>query len=73
MVPTGTGKLENLEKWEGILQSGKSQGKSQEILLKILEKSKQIILEKRKKYWKSQEFWQSVIVKTLQIWYHTLN
>ena len=34
MVPTGTGNLGNLEKWEGIFQSGKSQG-----ILSRLEKS----------------------------------
>ena len=42
--------LENLEKWEGIFQSGKSQG----ILLKILEKSEKNYTGKLKKYFKSQ-------------------
>ena len=37
--------LENLEKWEGIFQSGKSQG----ILLKILEKSEKNYTGKLKK------------------------
>ena len=52
MVPTGTGNRENLEKLEGIFQSGKSQG----ILLKILEKSEKLnwkierILEKSGKF-----------------------
>ena len=53
--------LENLEKWKGIFQSGKSQG-----ILNRLEKSGKItqntgtkqniqqILEKWKKYWKSR-------------------
>ena len=39
--PPGLEIRENLEKWESIFQSGKSQG----ILLKILEKSEKIILE----------------------------
>ena len=67
MVPTGTGKP---GKWEDFFQSGKSQG----ILLKILEKSEKII------YWKTEkntrkvrEICQLLIVKTLQIWYHALN
>ena len=30
--PLGLEKLENLEKWEGIFQSGKSEGKSHKIL-----------------------------------------
>ena len=41
MVPTGTGNQGKLGKWEGIFQSGKSQG----ILLKILEKLEKIMLE----------------------------
>ena len=54
MVPTGTANQGKPGKWEGIFQSGKSQGilsrleksgKSQGILLKILEKSEKIILE----------------------------
>ena len=48
--PPGLETRENLEKWEGIFQSGKSQGfcqdwKSQGILLKILENWKKIIPE----------------------------
>ena len=39
--PPGLEIRENLEKWEGIFQSGKSQG----ILLNILEKLEKIILE----------------------------
>ena len=31
------------------------------------------ILENWKKYWKGWEYCQPVIVKTLQMWYHTLN
>ena len=50
MVPTMTGNRKNLEKWEGIFQSGKSQG----ILLRLEKsgnftpntgKSEKIILE----------------------------
>ena len=48
--PPGLEIRENLEKWEGIFQSGKSQG----ILLKILEKLEKITLENLKEYWKSQ-------------------
>ena len=40
--------LENLEKWEGIFQSWKSQGS----LPKILEKSEKI-------YWKIEKYWKS--------------
>ena len=46
--PPGLEMREDLEKWEGIFQSGKSQGFCQDwksILLKILEKSEKMILE----------------------------
>ena len=60
MVPTRTGKQGKLKKWEGIFQSGKSQG-----ILSRLEKSgnftqntgkirKKTKLENWKKCWKSQ-------------------
>ena len=76
MVPTSTGKP---GKWEGIFQSGKSQG-----ILSRLEKSEnftQNTRKIRKNYTgklkkileKVSEICQSEIVKTLQIWYHTLN
>ena len=72
MVPTGTRNQRNLEKWAGIFQSGKSQG-----ILSRLEKSGNFTQNtgKIKKSYtgKVREICQPVIVKTLQIWYHTLN
>ena len=77
--PLGLEIGENLEKWEGIFQSGKSQG-----ILSRLEKSGNFTQKTgkigKKLYWKIEkntgkvrEICQLVIVKTLQIWYHTLN
>ena len=45
--PLGLENLENLEKWEGIFQSGKSQG-----ILNRLEKSGKV-RENHTKYWKN--------------------
>ena len=70
-LPPGLEIRENLEKWEGIFQSGKSQG----ILLR-LEKSGNFTQNTgkiEKKTGKVREICQLVIVKTLQIWYHTSN
>ena len=47
--------------------------KSQRILLKILEKSEKLDWKVEKNTGKVREICQPVIVKTLQIWYHTLN
>ena len=47
--------------------------KSQGILPKILEKSKRLYWKIEKNTGKVREICQPVIVKTLQIWYHTLN
>ena len=67
----------NLEKWEGIFQSGKSlefcqDWKSQGILLKG-KNWKKLLWKIEKNTWKVREICQPVIVTTLQIWYHTLN
>ena len=63
--PQGLEKLENLGKSRGILS--RLEKFYSKILLKILEKSE-------KNYTgKAREICQPVIVKTLQIWYHTLN
>ena len=75
MFPTATGK----HGWEGIFQSGKSEG-----ILSRLEKSENFAQNTgkiRKKYTgqlkkntrKVREKCQPVKVKTLQIWYHTSN
>ena len=68
----------NLEKLEGIFQSGKSQGicqdwKSLGILLKYWENWKKLYWKIEKNTGKVREICQPVIVKTLQIWYHILN
>ena len=66
MVPTGLENRENLEKWEGIFQSGKSQGilSNWKILLKILEKSEKNTGKlKKKNTGKVREICQPVIVK----------
>ena len=61
--------LESMEKREGIFQSGKSQG----ILPKILENQEKLYWKIEKNTGKVREICQPVIVKTLLIWYHTLN
>ena len=77
--PLGLEIRENLGKWEGIFQSGKSQG-----ILSRLEKSGNFTQNTgkigKKLYWKIEkntgkvrEICQPVIEKTLQVWYHTLN
>ena len=79
MVPTGTGNQGKPGKWEGIFQSGKSQG-----ILSRLEKlgnftqntgkiGKELYWKIEKNTGKVREICQPVMVKTLQIWYHTLN
>ena len=47
--------------------------KSQGILLKILKNQKKLYWKIEKNTGKVREICQLVIVKTLQIWYHTLN
>ena len=68
-----------MNKWEDIFQLEKSQGillrlGKSGILPKILENSEKIdwYIEK-KNTGKVREICQSVIVQTLQIWYHILN
>ena len=64
--------LENLVKWEGIFQSGNfvKTGKVRENLGNFTQNTARI----RKIYpGKLREICQSLIVKPLQIWYHTLN
>ena len=79
MVPPRTGNQGKPGKWEGIFQSGKSQG-----ILSRLEKSgnftqntgkigKNYTGKLKRILEKVREICQPVIVKTLQIWYHTLN
>ena len=58
---------------QGILSRLEKSGKSQGILLKILEKLEKIYWKIEKNTGKVREICQPVIVKTLQIWYHTLN
>ena len=57
--PPGLKIRENLEKWKGIFQSGKSLGILSRLeksgnFTQILEKFEKIILENWKEYWKSQ-------------------
>ena len=47
--------------------------KSQGILLKILQKSKKLCWKTENNTGKVREIFQPVIVKTLQVWHHTLN
>ena len=75
MVPTGTGNQGKPGKMgrhfpvREFCQDWKSQG----ILLKILGKLGKIYWKIEKITGKVREIYQPVIVKTLQIWYHTLN
>ena len=61
--------LENLERWETIFQSGKSQG----ILPKILENQEILTLENGNKYGKSLGNLAVRKIKTMEIWCYTLN
>ena len=74
MVSTGTGKQENLEKWKGIFQSGNfvKTGKVMEFTQNT-GKIKKLYWKFEKNTGKVREICQPVEVKTLQIWYHTLN
>ena len=65
IVLTGTGKRKT---WK----NGKAFS-SQGILLKILENQEKLYWKIEKNTGKVREISQPVIVKTLQIWYHTLN
>ena len=72
MVPTETGKSGIKGRHFPVgefCQDWKSQG----ILLKILEKSKKLCWKTEKNTGKVREICQPIIVKTLQVWHHTLN
>ena len=66
---------ENLEKWEGIFKSGNfvKTGKVREFYSKYWKNQKKLYWKIEKNTGKVREICQPVIVKTLQIWYHTLN
>ena len=65
--PLGLENLENLEKWEGIFQSGKSQG-----ILNRLEKSGKS-QGKSTKYWKTQgisdKYYYFLVIFKLTVYY----
>ena len=69
MVPTGTGK------WEGIFQSGNfvKTGKVREFYSKYWKNPKTLYWKFFLNIGKVGEICWPVIVKTLQIWYHTLH
>ena len=79
MVPTRTGKQEKPGKMgrhfssQGKVREFCQDWNSQGILLKILEKSEKINWKIEKNTGKVRKICQPVIVKTLQMWYHTLN
>ena len=73
--PPGLEIRENLEKWEGIFRSGNfvKTGKVREFYSKYWKNQKKLYWKIEKNTGKVREICQPVIVKTLQIWYHTLN
>ena len=80
MVPTGTGKpgkngkaFSSQGKVREFCQDWKSQGKIREFCSKYWENEKKLSGILKKNTGRVREIWQPVIVKTLQIWYHTLN
>ena len=73
--PPGLEIRENLEKWKGIFQSENfvKTGKVRKFYSKYWENQKKLYWKIEKNTGKVREICQPVIVKTLQIWYHTLN
>ena len=75
VVPTGTGNQGKPGKWKGIFQSGNfvKTGKVREFYSKYWKNWKKLYWKIEKNTGNVREICQPVIVKTLQIWYNTLN
>ena len=73
MVPTGTGKMGRhfpvMEKSGNFVKTGKVR----EFYSEYWRNQKKLYWKTERNAWKVREIYQPVIIKALQIWYHTLN